>query len=93
MKELRIRVPDELVDLIGSEEMAQKEAKEALILDLVGRGKISKGKAAQLLGVSLWDLPEVLAKYRIPWFDYTAEELKKDLEFLKKVEREEEAAG
>jgi len=33
-----------------------------MVFDLVRRGKISKGRAAELLGISLWDLPELLAQ-------------------------------
>jgi predicted HTH domain antitoxin len=69
----------------------EKEAKEALIFDLVRKGKISKAKAAELLGLNLWDLPKVLAEYRIPWFDYGSEELKKDLETLKESGKAKEA--
>ena len=83
MRILEIEVPDELIELLGLEE-SKKEAKEALVLDLVRRGKISKGKAAELLGLSLWDLPKLLAKYRIPWFDYDPEELKRDIEALQR---------
>lgn len=92
MKELKIKVPDELARLIGSDEVAQKEAKEALVFDLVRKGRISKAKAAKLLGINLWDLPKVLAKYRILWFDYDPEELKKDLEALQKLEGAKEAS-
>lgn len=87
MKELKIRIPDELARLIGSNNKAEREVKEALVFDLVRKGRISKAKAAELLGINLWDLPKVLAKYRIPWFDYGPKELKKDLQALKKYER------
>lgn len=69
MKVIEIAIPEEIISLLGSEEEAKKEAKEALILDLVRRGKISKAKAAELMGISLWDLPEFLAQYQIPWFN------------------------
>jgi predicted HTH domain antitoxin len=87
VKELKIKVPDELAHLIGSNNKAKKEAKEALVFDLVRKGRISKAKAAELLDINLWDLPKVLAKYRIPWFDYDPKELKKDLKALKKYEK------
>jgi hypothetical protein len=64
-------VPEEIIELLGSEATAQKEAHEAFILDLVRRGRISKGKAAELLGISLWDLPAVIAHYQLPWFSYS----------------------
>lgn len=71
MKVIEIIVPEEIIDLLGSEEEAKKEAKEPFALDLVRRGKMSKGKAAELIGINLWDLPEFLSKYQIPWFDYS----------------------
>jgi len=87
MKTITIEIPGEIVNLLGSEEEAVKEAKEALVLDLVRRGKVSKGKAAELVGISLWNLPDLLAKYRIPWFDYSKEELQRDLDRLKEINK------
>jgi len=84
MKIIEISVPEEIIDLLGSEDAARQEAHEAFIFDLVRRGKISKSKAAELLGLSLWDLLDLIAKYQIPWFSYSPEELEKDLETLHK---------
>jgi predicted HTH domain antitoxin len=78
-----IEIPAELVRLLGTEEEAKQEAKIALVLDLVRKGKISRAKAAELLQLSLWDLPSLLAQYRIPWFDYSEKELEKDLQTLR----------
>src|SRR2546428_544625 len=52
MKSIEILVPAEIVSLLGSEDAVRKEAREAFIFDLVRRGKVSKGKAAELLGIS-----------------------------------------
>ena len=82
MKTLKLEVPDEVVKLLGSIDAATKEAKEALVLDLVRRDKISRSKAAELLKLNLWDLPGLLARYKLPWFDYTKEELEADLKNL-----------
>lgn len=82
MKTLKLEVPDEVVKLLGSVDAATKEAKEALVLDLVRRDKISRSKAAELLKLNLWDLPGLLARYKLPWFDYTKEELEADLKNL-----------
>ncbi len=83
MKALTIEVPLELLELLGSEEEARRGAKVALVLDLVRRGRLSRAKAAELLEISLWDLPALLAQYRIPWFDYSAEDLQRDLSTLR----------
>ena len=85
MRVIEIIVPEEIIDLLGSEEEAKNEAKEAFVLDLVRRSKVSKGKAAELIGINLWDLPEFLSKYLIPWFDYSKEDLQKDLDALKEL--------
>jgi predicted HTH domain antitoxin len=68
MKIIEISIPEEIIDLLGSEDAARKGAHEAFVFDLVRRGTISKGKAAELLGISLWELPELIAQYQIPWF-------------------------
>ena len=86
MKAVTIELPPELLQLLGSEEEAKREAKIALVLDLVRRGKLSRAKAAELLAMSLWDLQALLAQYRIPWFDYSAEDLQRDLQALRSRE-------
>jgi hypothetical protein len=57
-------------DLVGSPEGAYVEAREAFVLNFARKGQISRSKVAELLNVSLWELPELLAKYEIPWFHY-----------------------
>jgi predicted HTH domain antitoxin len=82
VKALTIELPADLLELLGSEEDAKRGAKVALVLDLVRRGKLSRARAAELLEMSLWDLPALLAQYRLPWFDCSAEDLQRDLEAL-----------
>jgi len=82
-----MEVSDELMNLIGSEEEIGKEANHALVMDLVRKGKISRSKAAELLGISLWDLPELLSRYEIPWFTYSKEQMEADMAALLKYER------
>lgn len=81
-KSLTIALPADLIEALGTEEEARREATTALILDLVRRGKISRARAAELLQISLWDFPAFLAQYQIPWFDYPAETLREDLKAL-----------
>lgn len=86
MGKLTIDVSDDIIELFHSKREAKFEAKQAMVFDLVRRGKISKGRAAELLGISLRDLPELLAQYDMPWFDYSADDLKHDLDVLKEFE-------
>jgi predicted HTH domain antitoxin len=87
MKRLTVELPPELAELLGSEESAKREAKVAIVLDLVRRGRISRARAAELLGLTLWDLPALLLEYRIPWFDYSPEDLARDLEAVRAPRR------
>lgn len=88
---ISIDIPNELIELLGSEDEIIREAKQALVLDLVRKGKISKAKAAEILNINLWDMPEFLSRYKIPWFDYSKEQLEKDLEILRKFEKKADA--
>jgi len=87
MKRLMVELPPELVELLGSEENAKRDAKVAVVFDLVRRGRVSRARAAELLGLALWDLPALLTEYRIPWFDYSPEDLARDLETLRATHR------
>ena len=84
MQTLQIEIPDEVIELLGFEG-AKSEAKVALVLDLVRQRTISKAKAAELLGMNLAELPSLLSKYQIPWFEYDKDELEKDLKLLQTI--------
>jgi len=88
-KSIYIEIPDELLELLGSEEEAAKEAKQSLVLDLVRRGKISRAKAADLLGMDLWEMPAFLSEYKIPWFNYTKKQMEQDMATLRRLDGKE----
>jgi len=87
MKGFTVELPGELLELLGSEEEAKRDAKIAVVLDLVRRSRLSRAKAAELLGLTLWDLPPLLAQYRIPWFDYSPDDVERDLEVMRAAEQ------
>jgi predicted HTH domain antitoxin len=87
MKDFTVELPGELLELLGSEEEAKRDAKIAVVLDLVRRSRLSRAKAAELLGLTLWDLPPLLAQYRIPWFDYSRDDVERDLEVMRAAEQ------
>ena len=80
-----LELPEELQELFESEEAATRAAKEALVLDLVNRGEISQGKAAELLGLDRWELLDLLAKHGLPALSQTPEELRQDVEALREA--------
>jgi len=87
MKDFTVELPGELLELLGSEQEAKRDAKIAVVLDLVRRSRLSRAKAAELLGLTLWDLPPLLAQYRIPWFDYSPDDVERDLEVMRAAEQ------
>ena len=77
---LSFEVPDELVALLGTPEAAAARARDVLVLDLLREARISQGKAARLLGVTRWDVLQLMAKHHIPSGPETPEELRQELE-------------
>ncbi|WP_447969598.1 UPF0175 family protein [Nitrospira sp. M1] len=78
MKSLHVEIPPELRACLGSEEEAKHEVRQALVMDLLHQGKISRAKAAELLHVPREEFPNLLSQYRIPWFDTTLKDLEED---------------
>lgn len=88
MKNLRFQ-REEVVDFFREQFKSQAQAvmAEGAVLDLVRRGLISSGKAAELLGVSRWEMPELLVKHKIPVIDMGPDELRKHLAEGKEIFR------
>jgi predicted HTH domain antitoxin len=84
-KELVLDFPDELKDEDLKDSDVKARAMEAAVLELLKKGKVSQGKAAELLGISRWDISDLMAKYEVPATDLTKEELKEGLKNLKKA--------
>ena len=71
VKPLTIQVPDDLFALSGwSEGEAQVAATQSLVMELVRRNRVSTGRAAELLGVSRWDIDRLLGEYNIDVVDW-----------------------
>lgn len=75
MRKLLVNVPEELLDFVGgNESLAAELMNQAAVAQLVRRHVISSGKAAELLGVSRWDLPEILGKFEVCVVDFNPDE-------------------
>jgi predicted HTH domain antitoxin len=80
MEKVVLDIPQEI--LISLKETTQEFSKDLLMLaavKLFELGKLSSGRAAQLAGISRISFLQVLAKYNVPIFDFSEEELKQDL--------------
>ena len=73
-------LPDELLALLGSPEVVAARVRETLVLDLLRQARISQGRAAQLLGLTRWDILELMARHAIPSGPESAEEAQRDVE-------------
>ena len=72
---VQIQLPATLLRLgINREDIAQRVT-EWLVLSLFTEGKISSGKAGQLLGISRIEFLALLRKHGIAYVDYTEDEL------------------
>lgn len=72
MTTLTLQVPDAL-------EKEHDEIVRFLAAKLYESGKLSLGQAAEMCGMKKWDFPEVLAKFNVPYFQYTYEDVMADV--------------
>lgn len=75
-----IELPEDIVELVGSDDLAATRARTALVLDLLREGTISQGQAARVLGLTRWDILDLMGRYRIPSGPETAEDVRRDFE-------------
>jgi predicted HTH domain antitoxin len=70
MTVLQIAYPDELLSVVEQgQEGLEALAREALVVRLFDLGKLSSGKAAELLGISRRDFLDLLGNYNVSIFD------------------------
>lgn len=71
-------LPEEVVESFGSAEAAASRAKEALVIELLRDRRIGQSRAAELLGLTRWDILDLMTKYGVTQGPLTAEELVED---------------
>ena len=82
---LALELPEELVALLGSPEASSARVKEALVLDLLREAHISQGKAAELLGITRWEMLDLMVRHHIPSGPATGEEVRQEIEDLRRL--------
>ncbi len=82
-RELTIKLPESLVEILGGAQKATKEATRATVLDLVRTGKISVGKGAELLNLSRHDFLDLMNGHHVPAIDYSPENFEYELRGLR----------
>lgn len=79
-KTITLELPEELLELLGPPDEVAGKLRESLIVDLLREARISQGKAARLLGVTRYDILDLMARYRILSGPLTAEEARQEVE-------------
>ncbi len=77
-REVLLKFPTEFPEDLKDEEVLKK-GREAIVLELLRKGEISQGKAAELLEIDRNALFDLMDKYDIQAIDMTDEELKEEL--------------
>ena len=77
---LTLDLPEEVAELLGPADAVAARLRERLILDLLGEAQLSQGQAARLLGITRWNLLDLMARYQIPSGPETAEEAQREVD-------------
>ncbi|MFZ3168097.1 MAG: UPF0175 family protein [Candidatus Methanoperedens sp.] len=85
MQTISVDLPSDLINIFKIREKDFPSAVlKTLSVELYREGIISVGKAAEIAGVSIWEMQEILTKRKIP-INFYPEDLEKDIRTLKKV--------
>lgn len=90
---LTLELPDEVLALLGSPEAAPAKAKEMLVLELLREASISQGRAAELLGLSRWQIIDLMAERQIPSGPRTPEEVREEFASIRRYVQERSGRG
>ena len=81
----KVNIPEEMVELLGeSKKTLPRRIEESLALQLYIEGRVSLGKAAEFLGLSVSEFLELMRRRKIR-LRYTARDLKTDTETLERA--------
>jgi predicted HTH domain antitoxin len=77
---LKLDLDDDLVAVLRRQDASIEDAaRELMVMELYRRGAVSRGKAAELLGMPLVDFLRRANELGIPYFNYTDEEFAAEL--------------
>lgn len=81
-----VRVPTNLLEYGFNQKQVQRHVTEWIVLSLFTEGRISSGKAAQLLNTTRIKFLALLRKRGIAYIDYSPEELAEEFEAVKTLQ-------
>ncbi len=77
--------PDLIRVLQSYDRPLDESVRELIVLELYRQGRISSGKAGELLGLPRASFIQYASSLGIPFFDMTAQELRSDLDNIRKA--------
>ena len=80
-----VDLPGELEGIVGPPAELARRAQRALVLDRLRAGEISQGTAARPLGLTRYDILDLMAEYEIPSGPLTAEEMREEIETVRRL--------
>ncbi|MFN4218087.1 MAG: UPF0175 family protein [Candidatus Bipolaricaulia bacterium] len=85
LKRAEVELPEELWELAGiPPKDASAKLQEIVVMELLRQGKLSHGKAAELLKIDRWRLMDLMATYQVPVSTLTSSELATELKHLRR---------
>jgi predicted HTH domain antitoxin len=89
MSTIAVELDNDLVRLLRERDSPLDETiREIVVLDLYRQQKLSRGRSAELLGLSLRDFLDLASRAGIPYFSLTSEEWEQELMAAKELARE-----
>lgn len=79
-KNFHVSLPPEVVGGFGWEDSeVPRRVREALVMDLLRLDRLSEAQAANILGLTRWELLELMGRYDVPAVRMSIEELDREL--------------
>lgn len=76
---VQVEVSADLLEFVGPPEVIASRLRQALVIEMFFNGEISQGKTSELLGITVWDMLDLIAEYRSRQPGVTAEEILEDV--------------
>jgi Uncharacterised protein family (UPF0175) len=79
-KDFQVSLPPELVAAFGwNDSEVPQRVREALVMDLLRRDRLSEAQAAAILRLARWELLALMGRYDVPAVRMSVEELDREL--------------
>lgn len=86
MVQVQMDVPEALTQFVMLEDEQARTVRNAMMLyPFIRKGEISRGYAAEVLGIPKWELIALYGSLDLPYFTQSEEELQDDLQTLKSL--------